>query len=62
MTNEEQAATIKALLDERRAYEVRGLASRVADVDEALARLGYEAAKPVERAIARPAQRRPTRR
>ena len=45
---------IRAYLVEREAYEVRGMKSRVADVDAELKRLGYtRAAKPAakERAV-----------
>jgi len=54
---------IKALLVERRGYEARGLADRVAAVDAALAALGHEIettsiAPETERAIAPRARKR----
>jgi hypothetical protein len=39
----EQEALIRALLNERRGYEDRGLADRVKLIDAELARVGYEA-------------------
>jgi hypothetical protein len=58
VTKEEREATIRALLAERRGYELRGESERVAEVDAELRRLGHEAAKPQARAERRPAARR----
>lgn len=58
MTNEDQEATIQALLHERRGYEVHGDKDGVRQVDEQLKRLGHEAEKPQQRASKRPAQRK----
>lgn len=46
---------IDALLEERRGYVARGLAARIAAVDEQLALLGHKPAK-VERADNAPAE------
>lgn len=59
------ARLIAALLAERSGYVARGLSSRVADVDAALAALGHGA--PVETASIEPqietaARKKPTRR
>ena len=71
MTKQEQAATISALLEERRGYQIRllgaqeagdaasasAMAGRVAGVDAELKRLGSSAEKASKRAEKRPAQR-----
>lgn len=62
MTKEEKEASIKALLEERRGYVLRGLDDRVAAVDEQLKALGHQAKKPSERAQRRPRGRPATRR
>ena len=62
MTNEEQAAYLKALLAERRMCERTGQADRVIAIDEQLRGIGYNAEKPAARATRRPIQRRITRR
>jgi len=56
-TVEEKKATIRALIEERRGYVMRGLDDRVAAVDAQLRRLGASAEKPVQRASQRPASR-----
>jgi hypothetical protein len=55
MTDEQQAAKIRALLEERAGYEARGDMERAAQVDASLSHLGHRAAKPVDRAEKRPA-------
>lgn len=45
---------IEALLIERKGYEMRGLKSRVADVDQALRALGYKADEKIETASVEP--------
>lgn len=57
MTDEERAGKIRALLEERAGYVQRGQSERAAQVDAELARIGHQAAKPVERAEKRPAAR-----
>ena len=52
---------IEALKAERNAYEARGLAGRVAEVDAALKALGVDEA-PIEQATAAPGERRSTKR
>lgn len=52
---DEQADRIKALLEERRGYELHGKAERVAEVDAELRRLGAGGRPPVKRAVKRPA-------
>lgn len=49
MTNEQRKAYITALLDERRGYEARGLAEKVAAVDDELRRVGFDAGPPAKR-------------
>lgn len=56
MTEEERKRTIGALIEERRGYEMRGLTSRVAQVDEQLRSLGADAKPPVARAARRKAK------
>ena len=76
MTKQEQAATISALLEERRGYQIRllgaqeagddasaaAMVDRVAGVDAELKRLGASAEKPSSRAHKRPAQRQVAKR
>ena len=50
MTEDQRAARIRALIEERRGYELRGEQSRVDLVDKALRDLGAEGAAPVKRA------------
>lgn len=57
MTKEDEKATIAALLEERRGYELRGEDERVAQVDAQLKHLGHDAEKASKRAARRPAQR-----
>lgn len=54
MTDAEKAEYIKALLDERRGCERRGLTDRVKDIDAELRKAGHEAATPAKRAESRP--------
>lgn len=54
MTNEQRAAQIRALLDERRGYVLYDRPDRVKDVDAELRRLGYDAGAPNTRAEKRP--------
>lgn len=49
MTDEQREAKIRALLQERRGYVVRGLDDRVAQVDEQLRLLGAQGAAPAKR-------------
>lgn len=53
MTEEERAGKIRALLEERRGYEVRGEQSRVDLVNKALRDLGAEGTPPVARSARR---------
>lgn len=53
MTDEQREAKIKALLKERRGYELRDEKDRVAQVDAELRRLGAEGAAPAKRATKR---------
>lgn len=65
MTNEERAATVRALIEEREGYHRRGEEKRVAEVNEQLRRLGALAAVPVKRAerrVEEPPVRRAERR
>lgn len=62
VTKEENAATIEALVHERKGYEERGLDDRVKEVDKQLAALGQEAKPPKARSQSRPAQRKPSSR
>lgn len=62
MTNEENKATISALLEERKGYERRGESKRVAEVDAQLKALGAGAEKPSKRAQKRPAQKASSKR
>lgn len=45
-TREQDEALVAALLEERRGYELRGAAERVAEVDAQLKRLGHSTPKP----------------
>ena len=56
MTDEMREARIRALVEERAGYVVRGLDDRVAEVDAALRALGHGAAPKAKRAEKRPAQ------
>lgn len=58
MTSEQRAAQIAALLEERRGYEIKGDADKVAQVDAELRAHGYEGAPPAARAEKRPRQRK----
>ena len=49
MTDEQRAAEIKALLREKRGYELRGLTDRATAIDQRLAELGAEAKPPRRR-------------
>lgn len=53
MTDEQRAAKIAALLEERRGYQERGLTDRAAAVDAELARLGAEGKPKAKRAARR---------
>ena len=55
MTDQERAGKIRALLEERRGYVLRGEQSRVDLVDKALRDMGHEGTPPVKRAETRPA-------
>ena len=52
MTNEQRQTYIAGLLDELRACEVNGKASRAAAVRAELSRVGHEGAAPAKRAAA----------
>jgi len=58
ISNEQRAAYIKALLQERAGYEKRGNANGVAEVDEELRTIGSAGAIPVAKAEKRPAVKR----
>ena len=58
MTDEQRAAQIRALIEERRGYVERGQDDRVAQVDAELARLGAAGSAPAKRSEKRPATRR----
>ena len=60
-TDEQTAAYIAALLEERRGYEAAGDDGAVAGVDAELARVGHKAKTPAKRAERRPAPSRETR-
>lgn len=62
MTSEQRANYIAALLEEKRGYEIKGDAARVADVDAELRAIGHEGATPAARAEKRPRQRKATTR
>jgi hypothetical protein len=62
VSKEDDKATIAALLEERRGYEMRGQADRVAQVDRQLSALGHNAAKASARAEKRPRRAKATRR
>jgi hypothetical protein len=53
---------VKALLVERSYREAQGLTAAVAEIDAELARCGHPVESPVERATARPGEKRATRR
>lgn len=53
MTDEQRAAKIEALLEERRGYAIHGLTDQVAEVDAELKRLGAEGTTPAKRAAKR---------
>lgn len=55
VTKEDDQASIKALLEEKRGYKVRGLDDRAAEVDAQLKALGAKAEKKSARAQKRPA-------
>jgi hypothetical protein len=55
MTNEERAAYIAAMIEERRGTVARGMDDRTAAIDAELARVGHEGATPAKRAAKRPA-------
>jgi hypothetical protein len=55
MNENEKAEQIAALIRERKGYEIRGLADRVASVDAALREIGAEGATPAKRSAKRPA-------
>lgn len=57
MTNEQRNAYIKALLEEKRGYEVRGLTDKVELVEKELRLVGHEAQTPQQRASRRPSPR-----
>ena len=50
MNEQARKDNIVALIEERRGWQIKGRADRVADVDAELRRLGHEAAPPVRRA------------
>jgi hypothetical protein len=50
MNEQARKDNIVALIEERRGWQLKGRADRVADVDAELRRLGHEAAAPVVRA------------
>lgn len=58
---EDLADRIRALLEERRGYEVRGLTERAELVNDELRRLGAEGVPPRQRAEVRPAPMGETR-
>jgi hypothetical protein len=53
MTDEQRAAQIQALIEERRGYETRGLKDRVAQVDAQLRILGAQGSTAASRASRR---------
>lgn len=53
MTDKQREQKIRALLEERRGYEVNGNKERVEQVDEELRKLGAAGATPVRRATRR---------
>lgn len=53
MTENERETTIRALLEERRGYQQRGLDDRVAQIDELLRKLGAAGTTPAKRAATR---------
>jgi len=59
MTNEQRAAQIRALLEERRGHVLYNRPDRVKDVDEQLRNLGHSAATPATRAEKRPRGAKP---
>ena len=59
--DEERAAQIRALLAERRGYEVQGKADRVKAVDVQLRALGHAGAAPAKRSEKRPARKSASR-
>ena len=60
-SNEQIAAYIAALLEERRGYERAGDDAAVAGVDAELERVGHKAKAPAKRAERRPAAKTETR-
>ena len=62
VTKEDDKATIAALLEERRGYELRGEKGRVAEVDKQLAALGHGAQKRSATAQKRPSSKAPAKR
>ena len=58
MTSEQRAATITALIEERRGYEAQGDTDKVEQVNAELRAYGHEAATPAQRAEKRPARRK----
>ena len=61
MNDQQRAAHIRALLEERRGYENRGEQSRVDLVDKALRDMGAEGAPPAKRAATRVVEAETTR-
>lgn len=61
-SDEQRAATIKALLQERYYAAVKGDQDTLDQIEKELRRLGHEAARPEERAEKRPASRRTEKR
>lgn len=55
LTDEQRAAQIAALIEERRGYEIHGQKDRVAEVDAVLSHLGHQAQAPAKRAQTRKA-------
>jgi hypothetical protein len=55
VTDEQRAAKIRALLEERAGYQQRGQTDRAAAVDAELRRLGAAGTPPAKRASTRPA-------
>jgi hypothetical protein len=58
VTNEEQAAMVAALVEEKRKFETYGPEERLAQVNAQLAELGAAGASPEKRAEKRPAKKK----
>jgi hypothetical protein len=58
LTDEQKKETIRALIRERRHYEVHGPKERLEQVDKELRRLGHQAKTPQKRAERRSASKK----